>query len=209
MELEFFGANCVRISSKKANIITDDNIAAYGLKSPYKPGDICLLTQQNLGNSPKDAKITIDQPGEYEVSNVSVHGVPARSHLDEEGKKSATIYKITVDDIKFVVLGHIYPELSDDQLEQIGMIDILIVPVGGHGYTLDGTGALKVIKKIDPKMIIPTHYADKAINYEVPQQDLAEALKQMSMEPAETIEKLKFKGLDIPDITKLIVLERQ
>jgi hypothetical protein len=39
--------------------------------------------------------------------------------------------------------GHIYPELSEDQLEQIGMVDILVVPVGNSGYTLDASRRTK------------------------------------------------------------------
>ena len=105
--------------------------------------------------------------------------------------------------------GHIYPDLSEDQLEAIGPVDVLIVPVGGNGYTLDGAGALRVIKKIEPKVVIPTHYADKGIKYEVPQRSLEEALKEMGMEPAEKVEKYKPNILEMTDTTHLVVLERQ
>ena len=60
---------------------------------------------------------------------------------------------------------------------------MLVVPVGGNGYTVDPVGALKLIKDIEPKLVIPTHYADKALKYPVPQQDLAGALKEPGMEP--------------------------
>src|SRR5205085_3062514 len=107
------------------------------------------------------------------------------------------------------IIGHIYPELSEDQLESIGLVDVAIVPVGGNGYTLDGVGALQVIKKLEPKLVIPTHYADKAIKYEVPQVELAEALKGLAMEPTETVPKLKVKLNELSDTARLIVLERQ
>jgi L-ascorbate metabolism protein UlaG (beta-lactamase superfamily) len=157
----------------------------------------------------KEAKFSADMPGEYEISGVIIHGVGARSHMDEDSKKTGVIYTIEADDIRVAVAGHIYPELSEAQLEQIGMIDLLIVPVGGNGYTLDGVGALKVVKQLEPKIVIPTHYADKQIKYDVPQQELADALKGLAMEPAETVEKLKIKPLELTDSTRLIVLERQ
>ena len=208
MEVQFYGANCVRISSKKANLVIDDNLVDLGQKSITKAGDIALFTTTH--SDPKaDVKLVIDAPGEYEVSNVSIKGISARAHMDEAGNKSAIIYRLVIDDIRVAVMGHIYPDLSEEQLEAIGTIDMIIIPVGGSGYTLDPVGALKVIKKIEPKLIIPTHYSDKALKYEVPQQPLDEALKALSMEPKEPLDKLKLKSVDIGELTQLVVLERQ
>lgn len=209
MEIQYFGANCVRISTKKASVIIDDNLADLGQKSVTKNGEIALFTGAHGDSSPKtEEKIVIDKPGEYEVSDVSIRGIAARSHMDEEGKNSATIFKIVDDDIKAIVVGHIYPELDDDQLEAIGMVDVLILPVGGNGYTLDGIGALKVIRKIEPKIVIPTHFDEKGFAFPVPQQPLAEVLKSLAMEPKETLPKLKVKPVELTDTTQLIVLEK-
>lgn len=207
MEIQYYGANCVRLVGKKATIVVDDNLAELGLKSVTKAGDIAVFTGPH-GDPTAEVKLVIDQPGEYEVSDVSIHGVPARAHLDEDGL-NATMYKISGGDLRIAVVGHVFPGLSDTQLEQLGMIDILIIPVGGNGYTLDATGALQLIKKIEPKVVVPTHYADKAVKYSVPQADLADALKNMAMEPKETIAKLKLKPAELTDTTQLIVLERQ
>lgn len=207
MELQYFGGNCIRIWTKKAQIVVDDNLEQLGLKSITKPADISLHTHAGIPS--QDAHFTADMPGEYEISGVVMHGIGARSHMDDEGKKSATIYTITADDMKLAVLGHIYPELSEVQVEAIGLTDIAIVPVGNNGYTLDGAGALTVIKKIEPKVVIPTHYADKAIKYEMPQVELAEALKSLTMEAAETFDKYKPNRADWTDTAKLIVLKRQ
>lgn len=105
--------------------------------------------------------------------------------------------------------GHVHPDLSSAQLEALGTIDVLIIPVGGNGYTLDPIGALKLIKEIEPKLVIPTHYHDNAIKYPVTQQPLEEALKALSMEPNETVAKLKVRSGDLGDLTQLVVLERQ
>ena len=88
------------------------------------------------------------------------------------------------------------------------MVDVLVVPVGGNGYTVDPVGALKLIKAIEPKLVVPTHYADKALKYPVPQQDLAAALKELAMETKETVAKLKLKPAELTDVTQLIVLEK-
>ena len=88
------------------------------------------------------------------------------------------------------------------------MVDILVMPVGGNGYTLDPVGGLKLIKAIEPKLVVPTHYADKALNFPVPQQDLSNALKELGMEPKETVAKLKIKLGDLTDVTQLVILEK-
>jgi L-ascorbate metabolism protein UlaG (beta-lactamase superfamily) len=213
VDLQFYGANCVRITGKKASIVIDDNLAELGLKSVAKPGEVLLFCGPHAPVK-VDARLVIDEPGEYEVSDISIRGVAARSHMDDPSVKpeggSATIFKITFDDIDLVSLGHIYPELTDEQLESLGTVDVLLVPVGGNGYTLDPIGALKIIRKIEPKLVIPTHYADDQIKYEVPQQELAAALKDLSMEPRETTDRLKLKSADfMSDLTQLVVLNRQ
>lgn len=207
MELQYYGANCVRISARNAQIVIDDNLEKLGLKSVTKPTDISLHTHS--GVPPKTTHFTADMPGEYEISGVVIHGIAARAHMDEEGKRGAVIYTINTAETKIAVLGHIYPELSEDQLEAIGLVDIAIVPVGDNGYTLDGVGALQVIKKIEPKVVIPTHYADKAIKYEVPQVELAEALKNLGMEASEPVDRYKPNRAEWTDTAHLIVLKRQ
>lgn len=205
MDLQFFGANCISVTHKGARIVIDDNLADLGGKGIVKAEDTALYTGPH--GEQTTARLTFDSPGEFEVSDVSVIGIPARSHLDEGGT-NATMFKLVIGDATILITGHIYPELSDRQLETIGMVDILIVPVGGNGYTVDPVGALKLIKTIEPKIVIPTHYADTSLNYAVPQQELSNALKEMGMEAKETLPKLKYKAQELSDVTQLIVLEK-
>lgn len=211
MDIQFYGANCLRITSKQASIVIDDALQSLGKKSITKKNDIALITNPSLFEDSADtARIKIDVPGEYEISTVSFKGIPARAHMDEDGKLTATMYKIVINDIRILVTGHVHPELSEEQFEKIGSVDVLIIPVGGNGYTLDPVGAAKLIKALEPKITIPTHYDIKGLNYEVPQQTLEEALKVLPMDPAETLDKYKLKpGAALPEVKQLIVLEPQ
>jgi L-ascorbate metabolism protein UlaG (beta-lactamase superfamily) len=205
MDLQFFGANCVVLSYKGARIVVDDNLKELGAKTVTKPDDVALFTAKHTESS---GRITFDRPGEYEVSDISIIGIAARAHTDEVGQFSATMFKLMAGDQSVLVTGHIYPDLSDSQLESIGIVDVMVVPVGGNGYTTDPIGALKLIKAIEPKLVIPTHYADNSLKFPVPQQDLADALKEIAMEPKETIAKLRLKPGELSDVTQLIVLEK-
>lgn len=209
MELQYFGGNCIKISTKKASIVVDDNLEALGQKSITKPGDVALFTSEH-GSANDKVKLTIDLPGEYEVSSTSITGIAARAHIDTEDQKSAVMFKIIADDVRIAVVGHIDPKLSEAQLEALGTIDVLVIPVGGHGFTLDPVGALKVIKEIEPKIIVPTNYEDSKLKYAVPATDLETAVKGLSMDVKETTDKLKLKGSELlTDQAQLIVLERQ
>jgi len=205
MDLQFYGANCLSITHKTARIVIDDNLAELGLKSITKPDDVVLFTSPSHDVK---ARLVFDSPGEYEVSDISIAGIAAQAHTDEPDKFNATIFKLTFADQSVLVTGHVYPKLNDKQLEAIGHVDVLVVPVGGNGYTVDPTGALQLIKAIKPRVVVPTHYADKALKFPVPQQTLAQALQEMAMEPKETISKLRLKPSELTDITQLIVIER-
>lgn len=205
MEIKYFGGNCIKIVTKKISVVIDDQINVYN-KPVATDKDIVLRTQPTEAES--KYYFLIDGPGEYEVSDISVSGVPAQLHVDEKGTHAGTIYRVIIDEFRIAVVGHIYPELSEGQMEELGTVDILVVPVGGNGYTLDGIGAQKIIRAIEPKIVIPTHYDDGKTKYEVPQADLETALKALSMEPAETVESLKLKTAEFSgETTRLIVIE--
>lgn len=208
MELQFKGANCITLQTKKARVVIDDNLADVGLKTASDKADIAVFTSRELfkKRTAGDAFV-IEGPGEYEISEISVKGIAAKAHMDEDDAKTATIYRIAVGQSMICVLGHADPNLTDAQLEQIGMIDILVVPVGNSGYTMDAVSAEKVIKKIDPKIVIPTHYEDKGVKYEVPQASLEEFTKHMGVTP-EKVDKLKFKNDIFPENLVVYHLER-
>lgn len=209
MELQFYGANCVVANFKNVRLVIDDNLASLGAKSITRDSDVVLQTNP-LGERAEKAntKLVISSPGEYEVAGVSIYGVAARAHMDEAGKTSATMYKLVYNDLAVLIVGHIYPQLSEQQLEQIGEVDAMVVPLGGNGYTIDAVGALKLIRSIEPKLVIPTHYEDKSLKFESPQQSLEQAMKELSMEPKETTQKLKLKAGELSDVTQLVLLEK-
>jgi L-ascorbate metabolism protein UlaG (beta-lactamase superfamily) len=206
MDIQFYGANCLSISAQGTRVVIDDNLATLGGKSILKAGDIALFTSETAAPA-IETKLTVAMPGEYEIANISVYGLPARAHMDEAGQTSATIYKVIAGDIRFLALGHVHPEMSDRELEQIGPVDVIAVPVGGHGFTLDATGAMELVRRIEPKLVIPTYYGNPKLTYPMPAQTLDEALQTFGMEPSERTSKLRLKPNSFSDTMQLVVLE--
>ena len=207
MDIQFYGANCVALSTGKVRVVVDDNLIDLGGKAVLKAGDIALYTAAH-SLPEQEVKMIINGPGEFEASDVSVYGIPMRAHIDEEKQTNSTMYKIVANDIKVLVTGHIYPEISESQLEAVGVVDVLIVPVGGNGYTLDPVGATTLIKEIEPKLVIPVYYDDSTLKLPMPAQGLDQALQGLGMEPRERTAKLKVKSSDLGETVQLVVLEK-
>jgi L-ascorbate metabolism protein UlaG (beta-lactamase superfamily) len=194
MDIEYKGGNCVVLSIKKTTFVFDPKLSELKLRDQGANATVQLVTQPQFEAPHGEDTLVVSGPGEYEVEDASIRGVAARAHLDgPDDPKKATMYAISANDIKVAVVGHIHPDLADEQLEALGVVDVLVVPVGGHGYTLDVAGAVDVIRKIDPKIVIPTHYADGAVTYSVPQADLDVFVKELGA-AVETSSKLKLKA---------------
>lgn len=207
MDLQYFGGNCVILTDKGIRVVIDDTLAEFGLKTVTKQGDVALFTSAHDAPA-TELRLFVDMPGEYEVSDLSVVGIAARAHMDEPNTVAATMYKIIADDVTYLFTGNVYPQLSDEQLEAIGMVDVMVVPVGGNGYTLDAGGALQLVKAIEPKVVVPVHYDDPAITYPVVQQPLETVLKNLGMEVHETTGKFRFKPTEASATTQLVILSR-
>ena len=199
MELEYKGGNCVVFSHKKEEIVTDPKVSEIGLKDQGAHAAVQLLTQNRFAAAASDETIVVDGPGEYEVNNCSISGIAAHAHTSPEGKKMATIYRFILDDLSVAVLGHIAAKLDDEQIEAIGMVDVLVLPVGGYGYTLEPKQAVDLVRTIEPKIVVPVHYAEEGVKYEVPQAPLEEFLKELGTPAEEPVAKLKLKAGMLPE----------
>ena len=208
-EIEYKGGNTLIISTKKATIVADPKASLVGLKDVAVKDAVEVATEARFALNSDGAKLVIEGPGEYGVGDFDIRGIAAQRHLDSESDpRISTIYRIEIGDVRIALLGNIYEKLTDDELEEIGVIDIVILRVGGNGYTLDATGAANIVRKVDPKLVIPVHYADKALAYEVPQDTLETFVKELSA-PVEVTAKYKSKGMtSIPAALTVIELTR-
>lgn len=193
-------------------VVIDPFAKEIGLASPRFKADIALVTHdhpdhsftESLGGEP----LVIKGPGEYEAKGVYIHGI--RTFHDAVGGKERgvnTVYKITWEDIRIVHLGDLgEKELSQEALDEIGEVDILMVPVGGT-YTIDGKEAVKIVKQIEPRYVIPMHY--KITGLKVDLDDAQLFLKEMGASKTEAQDKFTLKKKDIgeDEKTEVIVLK--
>ena len=209
-DIEYKGGNGVVIATKKTQLIIDPNLSVVGLKNLGAKDAIEIATEARFAINDPDAKLRIEGPGEYEVGDASIRGIRATRHLDTSADEPiSTIYRINIGELRIAVVGNIAPKLSEDQLEDIGIVDILLIPVGGNGYTLDATSATTIVRSIDPRIVIPVHYADSALKYEVSQDVLDTFTKELAAPVEEVGSKYKVKSsASVPQVLTVIKIDR-
>jgi L-ascorbate metabolism protein UlaG (beta-lactamase superfamily) len=208
-DIEYKGANGIIIATKKTTAVIDPKLSLVGLKDIKSDNTVEIATEPRFAINNKNALLSVEGPGEYEVGDFSISGISTTRHIDmPDAPKIATIYRIEVGEARIALIGNIDPKLEEDQLEALGVVDILIVPIGGGGYTLDASSAAGLIRQIDPKVVIPTHYADSGIKYEVPQDTLETFVKELGA-PVETVAKYKVKSASsLPSALTVVEITR-
>jgi len=165
MEITHLGHSSFKIRGKTATLITDPfDPAMLGLKFPKAEADIVTISHEHpdhnnseiVGGNP----VLVSGPGEYEIKKVKIIGVGV-FHDKEFGEKRGTntIYHIDMDGISIVHTGDLGHELGEKEIELLDGVDILLVSVGGV-FTIDASEAVKLVSKLEPKIIIPMHYRE-------------------------------------------------
>jgi len=211
MTIFWLGQSAIKIQDKEVTIAIDPHDKT-GLKMPKFQADLLLISCDKDGyNNTKAIKGTpflINGAGEYEVKNVFVYGL--RSFLDKkkgEEKGVMTSYVIEYAGVKIGHLGPIGQEtLTERQLEKLEGVDILIIPVGGNP-TINGTGAVKIISQLQPRIVIPVHYKISGLKTKLEPVD--KFLKEFGVTQSEKMDKLKISKKDLPqEETKVVILNK-
>lgn len=210
MEITYLGHSCFKLKGKQVTIITDP----YGTETGYNLGKVTanIVTVSHghkdhdnaagVGGEPR----VINRPGEYEVGGVLVIGLPTY-HDNEKGSKRGknTVFAMEMDELSLCHLGDLGHPLSDSQLEEIGRVDVLMVPVGGL-YTIGAQSAAALVRQVDPRIVLPMHYRTPASSY----QDIDTVqtfLHEMGIHEITPQPKLNVNKNNLPLLMQVVLLE--
>lgn len=209
MEITHLGHACFRLRGKTATLILDPFSEEIGLKMPKVSADAVLITHKHFDHSDiskvEGYRVLIEGPGEYEVGGAQIIGIPAfhdKSKGQERGK--VTLYQIKMDGLSLVHLGDLGEKLSDQQIEELNGVDILMIPVGGI-FTIDPPTASEVVTQLDPKIVIPMHYLVPGLKSNL--LPLGNFLKEMGKEDTKPQSKLVITKDKLPEEMEVAVLE--
>lgn len=213
MIISWYGHSCFKIQtrpkrgSEEITIFTDPFDRAIGLRPPQGHADIVTISHSHFDHNNtsalKDNPFVVDAPGEYSIKSVAIEGIDS-FHDDKKGQEKGrnTIFLIESEEIRICHLGDQGDILTEKQVEALGEVDILMVPVGGK-YTLDSEKAEKVVGQIEPKIIIPMHYKVKDLKIDIAdEKEFCKAFGEKSN--GET--KLVIKKKDLEEIENKLIL---
>ncbi len=170
MEITFYGQTCVRLRGRDAVVVADAYQSIVGPTgrgitadiATYSHADDAPLARAKGGRRTRDGKtvlpsslegsFALDGPGEFEVKDVLLTGV--RTFRDDDKaatRRAGTAFVVELDGLHTIHLGDVGHLLTEDELGDIGTVDIACVPVGG---TLNATKTAELIAQLNPKIVV-------------------------------------------------------
>lgn len=209
MEIIWYGHACFRLKDRNSTIITDPYDKSLGLSLPRPKADIVTISHLHPHHSytegvREDFKV-IDGPGEYEIGGTFITGIrmtPPKKR--KNGSYENTVFVFYMDDMAICHLGDLDQIPSQSQVEGLGSIDILMVPVGGK-KALSAAQAAEVISLIEPNIVIPMHYQLPGITLEL--DPVSKFLKEMGLAKADPEGILRLTKSTLPEETQIVLLE--
>jgi L-ascorbate metabolism protein UlaG (beta-lactamase superfamily) len=208
VDITWLGLSCFRIRGSQAVIITDPFPAGLGYTLGKQTADIVTVSHPHTSHS-YDQGINgehrlVKGPGEYEISGVLILGISTfHDSVKGQSRGKNTIYLMEIDGVNVLHLGDLGHVLSDEQAEEIGNVDVLLLPVGGV-TTINAAMAAEVIRKLEPKVVIPMHYKTAKTDRDL--EPVENFLKEMGQTQVEPRPKLNVSRTNLPVTTEVVVL---
>jgi len=209
MEISWLGHSCFRVRGRQATVITDPYPPDLGYSLGKPTAHVVTVSHQHLGHSYVQGigggPRLVTGPGEYEISGVLITGI-ATFHDRERGKQRGknTVYLMEVDEVSVCHLGDLGHVLTAEQVEEIGNVDVLLLPVGGVS-TINAPMAAEIVRQLEPKAVVPMHYKTPALNWEL--EPVERFLKEIGVKEVNPQPKLSFTRSSLPATTQVFLLE--
>ena len=208
MDITWLGHSCFKIRGSQAIIVTDPFPPNMGYTLGTITADIVTVSHPHPSHSYNEGingeHRLVKGPGEYEISGVLMLGITTfHDAVKGQSKGKNTIYLMEVDGVAICHLGDIGHVLSDGQVEELGNVDILMLPVGGVS-TINASMAAEIIRKLEPKIVLPMHYKTPKTTRDLEPVD--NFIKEMGLSQVEPRPKLTISKSNLPLSTQVIVL---
>lgn len=172
MEITWLGHSSFLIKdSKGRTLLTDPFDETVGYKVFENSADIVTISHHHFDHDytkkVKGNPKILDKVGFFHECDIDIKGIPSY-HDNVQGAKRGenVIYVFKMDDYRICHLGDLGHVLAVKDADQIGEIDILLIPVGGN-YTIDGKEAAAVCKLLNPHIVIPMHFKTSSISFPI------------------------------------------
>jgi L-ascorbate metabolism protein UlaG (beta-lactamase superfamily) len=195
-----------------ASVVTDPyDHTVVGLEALKLRGEIVTVSHDapghNFVSAVKGHNRIITGPGEFEIGGVFITGVQTNRTTKRSPKELRnTLYVFDYDGITVAHLGDIQKVPSQTEIESLGGVNVVLVPVGGGG-SLNAAKAAEIVSLLEPGIVIPMHYQLPESNLEL--SPLSRFLKEMGVGNIEPVPSLKVTSSSVPTESHVVVLEHK
>ena len=209
MEIVWLGHGCFRLKGRDRVVLMDPCPKSTGYNIGRQQADIVTISHPHPDHSFTDTVSgrgrRLDAPGEYEIGGVLVTGVRTY-HDDKRGavRGRNTSFVVELDEVRVCHLGDLGHVPTQEQTEALSDIDVLLIPVGGH-TTIDAATAAEVVSLLEPRLVVPMHYATDASTASLAPLDIF--IKQMGVTDPAPQPKLSLARGNLPSETQVAVLD--
>ncbi|MBN1265531.1 MAG: MBL fold metallo-hydrolase [Anaerolineales bacterium] len=209
MDITWYGFSCFRLTERGlSTIVTDPYDPELGLAPLKLKADVLTISQDTPTNnhekSVKGAKKTITGAGEYEIGGVFISAIPMMKKKNGEKTDPSLVCVFDYDGIVIAHLGNLSYVPTQSEIERMGSVDVLLVPVGGEG-ALNPAQAVEVISLIEPSVVIPMRY--KVGSESIQLGDSVRFLSEVGISEPEHLPMLKVGKSSFSEETQVILLD--
>lgn len=172
MKIQWLGHACFLITfANGRTLMTDPFDPKVGYPQPDFSADIVTVSHQhfdhNAVNSIPGEPNVVQQEGRYSFDGVTITGIPS-FHDSSKGSRRGKniIFVVDAEGLRVCHLGDLGHVLEKEQVEQIGVVDVLLIPVGGY-YTIGAGEAFQVVEQLKPNYVVPMHYKTGYIDFPI------------------------------------------
>jgi len=208
MEITWYGRACFRLKGREATVITDPCPPSTGFVAGKHDVDLLTISHDHADHSYTrsiKAGLTLRRPGEYEYHGVLATGVRT-FHDGQRGAERGVnmAFVVEIDGVHVGHLGDLGHLLTEEQLTELGPVDVLLVPIGGN-FTLSPAEAAEVVSQVDPKIVIPMHFAVDGGSSDL--QGADRFVHEMGVGEPIRQPKAVVHATSLPDETQVVMLE--
>jgi len=209
VEITWLGHACFRLRGREAAVLFDpypDSVGGHTLGR--QTADLVCLSNDHPNHSHtaviEGSVPVLRGPGEYDIKGVQVTGLDTQRRRSGDNPARNTAFLVEIDEVTICHVGDLASSLSTDQKEQLGSVDVLLIPTGGH-CTIDAAAAAETISVIEPKVVVPMHYGTQVGDLSL--DGIDRFLKEMGLHEIAPQGRLSITKSSAPEATQVILLE--
>jgi L-ascorbate metabolism protein UlaG (beta-lactamase superfamily) len=209
MEITWYGHSCFRLSERGVAIVTDPFNEELGYVRPRIRADVVTISHDHPGHNCRvgfrGRPRFFGGPGEYEVKGVFITGI-ATFHDGRRGASRGrnSVFVFDFNGVSICHLGDLGHVLDQNQVQALSDVSVLLIPVGGL-HTIDAPKAAEVISMVEPRLVVPMHYATPKEKPGL--QKVDKFLKEMGLAPVTPEPQLRVIKSSLPNQTQVVLLD--